>query len=295
MKKRKKISNFLSRLITGVVYVALILFGIFTDSVAILGVVSFGFTAIACYEFQTITRTNNYTLILKILHSLMAGLIFYTVYTSVSATTDYRDTVIALLPYISYWLYYLIGEMYRNRPDPIREVSFAFFSHLYIAIPMALLMLLCVDHYLVFDVNGTPIRMAHTFWLLPIFTFVWLNDTGAYTVGSLIGKRPLWPRISPKKTVEGAVGGVLAAVLGAFVFHHFFGFVTTLPNWIMLALLVSVFATWGDLFESYIKRACGVKDSGNILPGHGGILDRIDSLLIAAIPAYIFINIIINV
>ncbi len=294
MKKRKKISGLLARLITGVAYVSLILFGILTDSVAVLGVVFFGFTAIACYEFQTITRVNNYTLILKILHSLMAGLIFHTVYMSVSTTASYRDAVIALLPYIAYCLFYLIGEMYRNRPDPIREMAFAFFSHMYIAIPMALLMLLCVDHYLVFDVDGQPIRMAHTFWLLPIFTFVWLNDTGAYAVGTLMGKRPLWPRISPKKTIEGAVGGVVLSVLAAFVFYHLFYFVTNLFNWVTLSLLISVFATWGDLFESYIKRACAVKDSGNILPGHGGILDRIDSLLIAAIPAYIFINIIIN-
>lgn len=294
MKKRKKISSFLSRLITGVAYISLILFGIITDSVAILGVIFFGFTALACYEFQSITDINRYTLVLKILHSLMAGMIFHTMYMSVSSTAGYRDVVIAFLPYIAYWLFYLIGEMYRNRPDPVREIAFAFFSHMYIALPMALLMLLCVDHYLVFDIDGAPIRMAHTFWLLPIFTFVWLNDTGAYTFGSLLGKHPLWTRISPKKTIEGAAGGVVVTVLGAFVFYHFFPYVTTLPNWILLALLVAVFATWGDLFESYIKRSAGVKDSGNILPGHGGILDRIDSLLIAAIPAYIFINIIIN-
>lgn len=295
MKRQKRtISNLLSRLITGIVYISIILFGIVTDSVALLGAIFFLFASVGCYEFQTVTQINKFTLILKILHSLMAGLIFYTIHMQVSAQATYREVIIATLPYMAYYLFYIIGEMYRNRKDPLREIAFAFFSHLYIAIPLGLLMLLCVDGYQVYDDSGVPLYMSNTFWLLPIFIFIWLNDTGAYLFGSIFGRHKLWERISPKKTVEGAVGGVVTTLLGAGIFFYFFPYIIALPEWLILAALISIFSTWGDLFESYLKRAYGVKDSGRILPGHGGILDRIDSLLVSAIPAYIFITILVS-
>ena len=293
----KHLSNLLARTITGIAYISVILLGIFTENIGLLGVIFFLFSALGCFEFQTITRINSHTLVLKILHSLMAGCIFFIVYKFVTlpegaGTVHSRAAIIAALPYIAYVLYYIIGEMYRNRPDPIREVSFAFFSHLYIAVPLALLMMLCTSELgESWKEYGLPFEK--TFWLLPIFAFVWLNDTGAYVIGSLFGRHKLWEEISPKKTKEGSAGGILGAVIGGVIFYLLFPAVTSLLNWIIMAVLVSAFSTWGDLFESYIKRAVGVKDSGNILPGHGGILDRIDSLLFAAIPAYIFINIII--
>ena len=294
----RHLSNLLARTITGITYISVILLGIFTENIGLLSLIFFLFSALGCYEFQTITRINAHTLVLKILHSLMAGCIFFIVYKFVTlpdraeGLLHSRAAIIAALPYIAYVLFYVIGEMYRGRPDPLREVSFAFFSHLYIAVPLALLMMLCTEDLgLSWQAYGLPFE--RTFWLLPIFAFVWLNDTGAYVFGSLFGRHKLWEEISPKKTKEGSVGGVLTAALSGIAFYCIFPAVTSLFNWLVLAVLVSAFSTWGDLFESYIKRAFGVKDSGNILPGHGGILDRIDSLLFAAIPAYIFINIII--
>ncbi|MDO4695168.1 phosphatidate cytidylyltransferase [Porphyromonas sp.] len=288
-----KVSNLLARTITGVIYIAIILSGILSDSVMIVGMVFAIFAGQANFELQSIIGINRKRLMLKIVHALMTILLFYVIFTSSMQDVSYRDFLILLLPYLAYYLFYLTAELYRNRQNPIYEVGLAFFSHLYIAIPLGMLMLLCVDKGTTSGLDLGSMSFHRTFWLLPIFVFVWLNDTGAYLVGSKFGKHKLFERISPKKTFEGFAGGILFTLLGAVAFYYIFPEVTSVFYWLILALLVGVFSTWGDLFESFIKRTYGVKDSGNILPGHGGILDRIDSILFAAIPAFMFIEIIV--
>ena len=113
---------------------------------------------------------------------------------------------------------------------------------------------------------------------------MWASDTGAYCVGSLIGKHPLFKRISPNKSWEGSVGGAVLAIGISMIFAHYDTSLYYTLQWAGMALVVVVFGTWGDLVESLMKRQLGIKDSGNILPGHGGMLDRFDSSLIA-IPA----------
>lgn len=117
---------------------------------------------------------------------------------------------------------------------------------------------------------------------LPIFLFVlfniWATDSGAYFIGRSFGKRKLWPEISPNKTIEGAIGGILSAVLLSIIFQFVYPLFSTHVA-IVIAIIIAVFGQLGDLVESALKRHYGVKDSGNILPGHGGILDRFDSLL----------------
>lgn len=133
-------------------------------------------------------------------------------------------------------------------------------------------------------------------WRVPLMLFlmIWLNDTGAYCVGSLCGKHRLFERLSPKKSWEGFWGGLVFSVLAGVVFallsysicaqHYYLTMSKGLyvATWGFTGAAISVAATWGDLFESLIKRSIGVKDSGHLIPGHGGILDRIDSLLFAA-------------
>ena len=124
--------------------------------------------------------------------------------------------------------------------------------------------------------------------ILAIFVFIWINDTAAYLVGSLFGKHKLIERISPKKTVEGFVGGIVFATLSAFIFAHFIP-EYTIYFWLGFGFIASLIGTAGDLFESVIKRTYNVKDSGTLIPGHGGILDRIDSLLFATVGIYLYL------
>lgn len=128
--------------------------------------------------------------------------------------------------------------------------------------------------------------------IIAIFILIWINDTFAYLVGKNFGKNKLFERISPKKTIEGFLGGVLFAIIGSFIISQYY--VTLLPLWcwIVIAVLVSVFGTIGDLIESKFKRVAGVKDSGSIMPGHGGILDRLDSIIFVAPFVYLFLKII---
>ena len=142
-------------------------------------------------------------------------------------------------------------------------------------------------------------------FILSLFFFIWINDTGAYLTGmtcsKLMNTHKLFPRVSPKKTWEGLIGGMIFAMLLGYVlsydtlWRHFGislheGVRLSHLSWIGMALTVSIFATFGDLIESFVKRAVGVKDSGRILPGHGGLWDRFDSLLMAAPAMLIYLT-----
>ncbi|MDZ4758652.1 MAG: phosphatidate cytidylyltransferase [Bacteroidota bacterium] len=124
-------------------------------------------------------------------------------------------------------------------------------------------------------------------YILCMLIFIWINDSFAYLIGRRIGKTPLAPRISPKKTIEGTLGGLVCTILAAIALKYIY----TIPdgNWFYVwALLVSISATVGDLIESKVKRIAGVKDSGNLLPGHGGFLDRLDAMLFCSIVSFLF-------
>ena len=127
--------------------------------------------------------------------------------------------------------------------------------------------------------------------LLLAFVMIWMNDTGAFLVGCTIGKHRLFERISPKKSWEGFWGGLVFSVLSGVAYYYFVDQAQGLPFYVILGVIASIFATFGDLVESMFKRSIGVKDSGNLIPGHGGILDRIDSLLfvLPATALYLYI------
>ena len=129
--------------------------------------------------------------------------------------------------------------------------------------------------------------------IISIFILIWTNDTFAYIVGKSIGKRKLFEKVSPKKTIEGFVGGVLFAVLVSYIISKYYIEIVESNTfiWIITALIVSVFGTIGDLIESKFKRIAGVKDSGRIMPGHGGILDRLDSVIFATPIIFLFYQI----
>lgn len=194
--------------------------------------------------------------------------------------TDQADVRI-FIPYLLILIYLLVSELYLKRENPVNNWAYSFMSQLYVALPFAMLNVLAFHR----DPDAVQYLSYNPIFPLSVFVFTWLNDTGAYCTGTLFGKHRLFERISPKKSWEGSFGGGILCILFAFAMAHFFPFLS-IAEWIGFALTVVVFGTWGDLVESLFKRHLGIKDSGHILPGHGGMLDRFDSTLLA-IPAVV--------
>lgn len=170
-------------------------------------------------------------------------------------------------------------ELFRKSDFPVTNFAFSIAGILYVVIPFAMLNFFAYrgdgKFYSTVEIEG-----YHYILLLAFFVIQWANDTGAYLVGRMFGKHKLFERISPNKTWEGAFGGAVFALIAGFLFGYFTG--GHLGHWLAISGLIVVFGTLGDLTESQIKRSVGVKDSGNLLPGHGGVLDRFDGVLFSA-------------
>lgn len=171
-------------------------------------------------------------------------------------------------------------ELFRNKPNPFQNIAFTILGVAYIAVPFSLLTYLGYHDYITLKYSPEI--------LLGYFALIWTNDTGAYLTGISIGKHPLFKRISPKKSWEGFIGGTLLTIVGAWVVS-LFSHQLNIYQWLIVGLIIAVFGVLGDLVESMLKRSLDVKDSGNFLPGHGGILDRFDSLIISAPFVFTFI------
>lgn len=179
----------------------------------------------------------------------------------------------------------IIAELYNDYKSPISNIGMIMLGLIYIVLPFSILNFLFYP-----ELNfGFPTNVL----LIGFFIVIWGNDTFAYLSGMAFGKHKLFERISPKKTWEGTIGGAIFGVIVAIVFSVFFKELNVF-QWIGYALTIIIFGTFGDLFESLIKRTLGLKDSGTIMPGHGGILDRFDSVLLAAPFAYIYIVFVLN-
>jgi len=175
-----------------------------------------------------------------------------------------------------------IAELFAQSADPFGNIGTTLTGVLYVSLPFGLLNYLYLPTVLQDDYNYGI--------LLGYFLILWMNDTGAYLIGSAIGKHHLFERISPGKTWEGSIGGALFAVLSAALLSQYFTGLS-LWKWTVIALIIVVFGTLGDLVESMLKRSLGIKDSGNLLPGHGGLLDRFDAVLLSAPVVFVFITI----
>lgn len=167
-----------------------------------------------------------------------------------------------------------VYELFRQKENPFANIALTIFGILYIAVPFSML------NFFVFKYNSHG--MTYDFSLLmSIFVFIWSSDSGAYLFGVKFGRNKLLERISPKKSWEGFLGGLFTAVVAAWALSRMFT-QYNLPVLIILAVVTVIAGTLGDLVESMIKRSAGVKDSGQFMPGHGGLLDRFDSLLLAS-------------
>lgn len=174
----------------------------------------------------------------------------------------------------------MILPMFRPSAQPVLTASLTFLGIIYVSLPVSVFNLLIYHPYK----EGFDYQVV-----LFLFIILWLNDTGAYITGKLIGKHKMFPRISPKKSWEGFAGGLLMAMLITWFSRPLFPDIPSMHLWILCPVIVLA-GTFGDLAESAWKRSAGVKDSGRIMPGHGGILDRFDSLIFAAPAAYVTIT-----
>ena len=272
--------NLIKRVLSGVIYIALIVAAILLlDNSPVMYLLVFPLLIVlGIGEMISMAKDDATQSWLVNIIDMLGGIgAFVALYLHYESTTM-QSRSMWLLPIAAYLLLRTIVQLYRPRQNAVHSLERSFFSLGYVALPIAML-------------NGI-MRITAPRLLLGMFIFIWLYDTGAYCVGMLLGRHRLFERISPKKSWEGVIGGVAFCVAGAYATHHWFNEFFQVPDltvWVGMSVVVAVFATLGDLVESLIKRTVGVKDSGNLLPGHGGILDRIDSLLLVAPAVFIYL------
>ena len=273
-----KLTNMTVRAFTGVLFVT-IMVTCFFQPVAMV----FLFALITClslWEYSGLVNNIEDVTINRFI-STVAGVYLFLAISAVNS--GFVQTNAVFMPYLLTIIYLFVSELYTKNKNAVHDLYYTMLGQMYVALPLSI-------------INVLAFRTAtdgniHFYYLLPlsVFIFLWTSDTGAYCVGSLFGKHKLFPRISPAKSWEGSIGGGFLVLVAAFLVslldqnHGNLSGLNTL-QWLGLGLVVTVFGTWGDLVESLIKRTLGIKDSGTILPGHGGMLDRFDSSLLA-IPA----------
>ena len=276
----EKQSNLVTRTITGVLFVAIMVCGFLRPEAMIFLFALI--TGMAIWEYCGLVNDIEGVSVNRFI-STVAGVYFFI------AIAAWRSGIVTnfviFVPYLLTVIYLFASELYLKNVNPVHDWAYTMLSQMFIALPLSMI------NILAFDVQSDG--FVHYDMMIPLmlFVFLWVNDSGAYCSGSLFGRHKLFSRISPGKTWEGSIGGGILVLIVAVVVGYLLGDGHTLsiPMWMGLGLVVVVFGTLGDLVESLFKRTLGIKDSGNILPGHGGILDRFDSSLMAIPAAVVYI------
>lgn len=272
----------LVRSISGLIYAALIFFPIYFKLPGFyVGVFSL-IIVLGIWEYTALVSLNKTRWLRTILDSIAAAYLFVASVLYLSNSFSAK----AFIPYIFYLLYMAVRNVYSGRDTLVSDLSRTLMGQVYIAIPLV------VANLIAFAPDAIGFEEMRSEHLLLVFILIWVNDTGAYLSGVTMGRHKLFPSVSPKKTWEGFIGGALLTTISATLLGHYFidGQVAWYI-WALIGLVISLAATWGDLFESCLKRGANYKDSGHLIPGHGGILDRIDSLLFALPSAYVLYSI----
>lgn len=276
----QKQHNLIVRSLTGIVFL-IVMIGCIVYGPLSMGVLFTVITALAVREFCGIVSERADVDVNAMICSVSGAYLFLAFFGYCSGWTP---TPAVFIPYLISIVYLLISELYLQRESPINNWAYTMMSQMYVALPFSLMPVLG------FMADPAHPMQVHYRWIVPlsVFIFLWTSDTGAYCFGSLLGKHRLFERISPKKSWEGSIGGAVVSLIAALVLWHFDKSLT-LSQWLGFALVVVIFGTWGDLVESLLKRQLGIKDSGAILPGHGGMLDRFDSSLLAIPAAVVYL------
>jgi phosphatidate cytidylyltransferase len=266
-------SNFWKRTITGLSMVFLILAALYLDRIFFAAIL-LAVVVPGLLEFYTITTTEECKP--QKLTGTILGTVIYLIITGFFLFLEQHILIIgiSLVLILPVLLIPVIIEVYRKKDKPLINVAVTIFGLIYIALPLSLLNMMN-------DPIGGTVFHRFPAYLTAYFLMTWIYDTGAYLTGITFGKHKFFERISPKKTWEGTIGGIVVAFAAATGFY-FISEGIQLIHLLMLTLLVILFGTFGDLSESLFKRSLNLKDSGNILPGHGGILDRFDTIFVSA-------------
>lgn len=262
--------NLLRRSFSGIVYVLIFISAIlFSKESYIVLMTIFGFLCI--WEFSKMISLKNF-----------AAYLFFPLLLFLMMKTQYNLMISGILTITILSSLYLIYQLYTKKEikflDNRSKLGITF---RYVIFSMCFLVLLP------FYENS-----FHPYLMISILSLIWVNDSFAFLIGKNFGKNKLFPSVSPKKTIEGLIGGLIFSLLTGLLISKF-NLDFSMFNWLTISVIVSLIGTIGDLVESKFKRQANIKDSGNIMPGHGGILDRLDSLLFAAPFVYLYINFII--
>lgn len=269
-------NNFLIRSLTGIVFV-LVIVGSVIGGPWIFASLFLFVSILTQLEFHKLLSKGEHKT--QIYLGIGSGIFLYGTIAASALELGPAGFNIMLLNFIPFVLIF-VSALYMQPANPFASIGLTLTGILYIALPFGLL------NY--FYTSATFLHGANYGILLGFFLILWLNDTFAYLVGSAIGKHHLFERISPGKTWEGSIGGAVFALFAAWLLSNYFT-AFLLWQWLVFAFIIVLFGTLGDLVESMLKRSLGIKDSGNILPGHGGMLDRFDAVLLAAPVAFVFI------
>ena len=219
---------------------------------------------------------------------IITGITAYAISTLIASGVIPRKSFLVLIPMM---LIIMVIELYRKQDKPFDSLAHTFFPVLYTAIPFSMF------PFAAFSRTGLNSILPHNDIIfspgiiIGFFILIWANDTGAYLTGMSLGLHKLMERISPKKTWEGFIGGLIIASFAAWFLSDWLGVVNKI-HWVIISIIISVAGTYGDLVESMLKRSTGVKDSGTIMPGHGGFLDRFDSAILSFPLVYLFISLV---
>lgn len=276
-------NNFIVRTITGILFVAVVVCSFLRPQAMVLLFALI--TGLTIWEFTGLVNDREKVTVNRLI-STVAGVYFF--FAVAGFSSDLTPSAV-FIPYLVSIVYLMVAELYLKNEDPIHDWAYTMMAQLYIALPFSLL------NTLAFHLTPQGLVTYDAVLPLSVFVFLWMNDTGAYLCGSLLGKHKLFPRISPGKSWEGSIGGgILVIAIAVLVWYltdqnQLNQLGLTAIEWAGLGLTVVIFGTWGDLVESLFKRTLGIKDSGNILPGHGGMLDRFDSSLLAIPAAVVYL------
>ncbi len=275
----EKIKNLCLRTATGIAFVAVLVGGILWNNVSFTLLFAV-ITGLSVREFCQIVNQREDVQINTVICTATGVYLFL----AISGFCSHITPSGIFIPYLLSVVYLLISELYLKSSHSLNNWAYTMLSQMYVALPFASLNVLAFQPESSYSL-GVVYSSVFT---LSVFVFLWISDSGAYCFGSLFGRHKLFPRISPNKSWEGSLGGGLAAIAVSQIFACY---EPTLNRWEWagLSFIVVIFGTWGDLVESLIKRQLQIKDSGHILPGHGGILDRFDSSLLAIPAAVIYL------